>query len=283
MCGIVIPDMPRFSQRNGIRPLTKIFQRETVSKELRIYIWNILWKYYWNTDRLYDKRYINIIDQHIWSYYYVKPIDQIPCCGIDYIEYKVYEYVKNTIFNGKWWEVFDIVEFLLSRLPNDWAYSLVLQLNNVFELENSAYRIIDIKITEIVDKEEIDEIEKAIEGTTESVQDHLRRAIELLSDRKSPDYRNSIKESISAVEALLRELTGDGKVTLSAALKKLEASGVYIHPALRKGLVNIYGYTSDESGIRHALIEEGQNPDFADAKFMLVAATAFINYLRAKG
>ncbi|WP_293180156.1 hypothetical protein, partial [Oceanithermus sp.] len=75
--------MPRFSQRNGIRPLTKIFQRETVSKELRIYIWNILWKYYWNTDRLYDKRYINIIDQHIWSYYYVKPIDQIPCCGID--------------------------------------------------------------------------------------------------------------------------------------------------------------------------------------------------------
>jgi len=43
----------------------------------------------------------------------------------------------------------------------------------------------------------------------------------------------------------------------------------------------MYGYTSDEDGIRHAMLEE---PDvgFEDAKFMLVACSAFINYLKVK-
>ena len=40
-------------------------------------------------------------------------------------------------------------------------------------------------------------------------------------------------------------------------------------------------YTSDAAGIRHALLED-PNLDAEDAKFMLVACSAFINYLWAK-
>lgn len=42
-----------------------------------------------------------------------------------------------------------------------------------------------------------------------------------------------------------------------------------------------YGWTSDTPGIRHALMTE---PDLhvEDAKFMLVACSAFINYVIAK-
>ncbi|HEU4506960.1 MAG TPA: hypothetical protein VFR78_01890 [Pyrinomonadaceae bacterium] len=63
-----------------------------------------------------------------------------------------------------------------------------------------------------------------------------------------------VAESISAVESLCNLITG-GKDTLGDALKKVEAR-VAIHPALKKGFGNIYGYTSDANGIRHALLDE---------------------------
>jgi len=42
----------------------------------------------------------------------------------------------------------------------------------------------------------------------------LSRALELLSDRKQPDYRNSIKESISAVEATCQVFASKSRATL---------------------------------------------------------------------
>ncbi len=50
----------------------------------------------------------------------------------------------------------------------------------------------------------------------------LKRALELFSDRGSPDYRNSIKESISAVESFVIFTTGKDKGTLGQLTKKLE-------------------------------------------------------------
>jgi hypothetical protein len=105
---------------------------------------------------------------------------------------------------------------------------------------------------------------------------HLDTALARLADRSAPDYRNSIKESISAVEAVCQILTGDPKATLGQALKKLS-----IHSALEKGFSAIYGYTSDADGIRHALYEESIL-DADDAKFFLVSCSAFVNYLIAK-
>jgi hypothetical protein len=102
----------------------------------------------------------------------------------------------------------------------------------------------------------------------------------MLADRKAPDYRNSIKESISAVESLCNLITEDNKATLGKALKKLDDK-VALHRCLKNAFDSLYGYTSDADGIRHALLEES-NLEFEDAKFMLVACSAFINYLKAK-
>ena len=118
---------------------------------------------------------------------------------------------------------------------------------------------------------------------TTPVRVHLQSSVDLFSDRKNPDYRNSIKESISAVEAVCQIITGEEKATLGQALKKLEEKGIELHEALRKSFSNLYGYTSDADGIRHALLEES-TLDFDDAKFfMLVSCSAFVNYLAAKG
>src|SRR2546421_5002675 len=86
---------------------------------------------------------------------------------------------------------------------------------------------------------------------------HLDRALELLSDRVAPDFRNFIKESISAVEALSRLLTGDPKATLGKALESLEKSlKIELHHNLKDAFKNLYWYTSDAEGIRHGMLGE---------------------------
>lgn len=100
----------------------------------------------------------------------------------------------------------------------------------------------------------------------------------LLSDRENPDYENSIKESISAVEAMCNEIVGK-KSTLGEALKQLKKENK-IHPSLESAFEKLYGYTSDASGIRHAGQMDGKNSTFEEAKFMLVACSGFVNYLK---
>ncbi|MDM1551616.1 hypothetical protein [Empedobacter falsenii] len=109
----------------------------------------------------------------------------------------------------------------------------------------------------------------------------METAIELFSNKTNPDYRNSIKESISAVESICIIITEDPKVTLGQALKKLEEKGIIINKALKSGFSNLYGYTSEGDGIRHGLMEES-NLNQEDARYMLVTCSAFINYLIEK-
>jgi len=156
--------------------------------------------------------------------------------------------------------------------------------NAVLKREVSAYRLVGGRVTEITSEEEILEIEEAqgVASSSKPVADHLKRALELLADRATPDYRNSIKESISAVEAMCNLIASSSSATLAKALKELDQKRtVTMHPALRGAFEKLYGYTSDAEGIRHALLNES-NLDFEDAKFMLVSCSAFVNYLKAK-
>jgi hypothetical protein len=102
----------------------------------------------------------------------------------------------------------------------------------------------------------------------------------LLASRDAPDYRNSIKESISAVESLVAITLGTDKGTLGQLLKRLEDE-IGLHPALKTAFSNLYGYASDEGGIRHALLE-AERVEYEDAQFFLVVCSAFTNYVQSK-
>jgi hypothetical protein len=135
--------------------------------------------------------------------------------------------------------------------------------------------------TDITSEQEIEMLQQAIDASDfPAVSSHLKRALTLMSDKEHPDYRNSIKEYISAVESLAKTITGKPKATLGEALKILEVSGK-LHPALKSSFLNLYGYTSDEEGIRHAMLSE-PNLTAYDAKFFLLSCTSFINYLKSK-
>jgi hypothetical protein len=199
--------------------------------------------------------------------------------------------IKTRFFKLEWYEVYDFIEFHFTQyflLKIQYPYIYFLEdLNRVLEREFAGYRLIEGKIVPISNETEVAEINEALNlkknifgSKSNTVQFHLSEALSKLSDKKNPDYRNSIKESISAVESLCRQLTDT--TTLGDALKSLEKKGIVFNPQLKQAFEKLYAYTnSKESGIRHALIETPNLPTFHDAKFMLVSCSAFINYLNS--
>lgn len=188
-----------------------------------------------------------------------------------------------------WYKKLDLLEFAIQVLrechKRDGVFKSIVKafiemINSTFHRLDYAYRIVDDLVVEITDDQEISEIEEAMKQTS-SVNTHLSSALKHLSNRPTADYRNSIKESISAIEAMCREITGENN--LSDALKHLEKKGILIPRMLRNAFDKLYGYTNDKTtGIRHALIEDSETPGYDEAKFMLVTCSSFINYIHAK-
>ena len=267
-----------FSQRKGLEPVKSVLQVDSMGSDLRIGLWNVLSIVYW--DRRSDIHgELDQLLKNIWFSYFKRPIDtRGPYMNTDI------GIIRDYFFKCSWNEVYDFIEFIANNYPNEKTSGRFVDFcNAVLKQELSAYRFVGGVITQLTSEQEIAEIEEALEAKSpKPVTIHLKRALDLLADRTSPDYRNSIKESISAVEAVCCLVTGNPKATLGQALKAIERDGkVDLHPALKAAFDKLYGYMSDADGIRHALLDE-PNLDFEDAKFMLVSCSAFINYLRAK-
>ncbi|ARA75124.1 hypothetical protein B5S52_04155 [Pectobacterium brasiliense] len=279
--------MPSFSQRMGVRPIQKVIQRESIDNDLRISLWNALQITVWDKWLLdySSKSKVSSTVKRIWGHFFKLPIDKIP--DFHHINYipstgkDAHGIIRDSFFEMKWWELYDFLEFVVQNIQDDWCEALTKSCNYVLEKENAAYRLIKKEVVEITDGQEIDAVEGAIVNGSQSTKFHLQRALELLSDRKQPDYRNSIKESISAVESACNTISGEEKGTLGKSLKQIETS-IGLHPSLKNAFSSLYGYTSDSGGIRHALTDESEHPSFADAKFMLVACSAFCNFLWTK-
>ena len=209
-----------------------------------------------------------------WHFHYGEPMDQRPH---DY--YRAIQEVRNRYFRWEWNEVYEFIEFVARNHPPD---QFVEGCNRILEKELSAYRFVDYTLVPITTDQELEAVKNALElkDVLKPVRVHISAAVTLFADRKAPDYRNSIKESISAVEAVCNIIVGSS-TTVGKALKKLEDKGVPLHAALKSAFSSLYGYTSDADGIRHALLDES-TLDFDDAKFMLVSCSGFVNYLAAK-
>lgn len=274
--------MSQFSERYGYQRANPDFQRESVDRQLRTDLWNVLniavWRHWEESDyagRTDKTRRIDELIAKIWIAHLRLDYDALSPFR-PHSEFGSYLSLKNRFMVCQWYAVYDFLEFLVQNLDEIFnPRQLTVRVNQVLEKQNTAYRFVERNIMEITDDTEIRAIEEAISLPDSPIRGHLQRALELLSDRKAPDYRNSIKESISAVEAACRLVTGKHKATLADALKCLPN----LHPALDKSLQSLYGFTSDEYGIRHSLLDES-SLTYADAKFMLVSCSAFASYLR---
>lgn len=263
----------------GITPVKVELQTDSMDEELRTGLWNAFHMYFPRPLRMPDGRYNAPFFHAIWLNFFKVPVEQRPKSTPDDVEV-----IRKWYRHCKWYEVYEFLEFIVSvDTHGDWN-RFKEYCNEIMERELSGFRFIGDTIAPITNETELGSIEKAIDDTValglNGINQHIQSAISKLSDRKEPDYRNSIKESISAVEGVCQLISGKAKATLGDALKTVKEK-LSIHPALVEGFSSIYGYTSDEGGIRHAMQEDSKCA-FEDAEYMLVSCSAFVHYLLMK-
>lgn len=198
---------------------------------------------------------------------------------------EVYIPIQEVIADAEINEVLDVLWYI-----NDWIndnyYSpneLFSELfNHLFEAEYVGYRFVNGKIVAITDRCEIDEIEQACEIPYAGCKAHIEKAVGFLADREHKDYKNCIKESISAVESICCIIADKKNATLGDTLKILEGK-CNLKGQLKSAFEKLYAYTNnDKGGIRHAEGLFVSEVSFEEAKFMLVSCSAFVNYLIAE-
>ncbi len=270
-----------FSQRYGHQK-KKILSPQEMPDELRNRLWNIINLIINSCLNLGKERVI----EKIWDAFFKEDLDEIKFLFPFWVlSYKI----KPFFFSLEWYEVYDFIEFLIQKIKDihyptsSGKISLrevfINKINKIFEEEGVPYKIIGDYVTPFISEVEIKEIEKAlkIDDKYEPVKKHLSKAIELYSRRPNPDYQNSIKESISAVESLVMIITNGKSNKLSDLVEELN-----IHKALKEGIKKFYGWASDEGGIRHGEKPISSQIKQEDACFALVICSSIINYIISK-
>ena len=285
-----LKDMKLFSERYNYTKASDVIIREQITPEIQNAIcscYDKLYRFFRESMASFDDAYFHM-EKYLWTYF----LNQREG---NFQEGRTYHIVATKFLedkNNPWYRKLDLVEFTVKYLYSLGEYdkrrlsvynSFVKQLNFEFGRLNFAYRVVNTEIVEITSKEELAAVESAMHDSATNIKLHLNKALELYAQRPVGDYRNSIKESISAVEAFCREITGEN--SLGKALNKLKSKGLVIPPILKDAFEKLYAYTNQpDTGIRHALMDDDGTyaPASEEALFMLVSCSSFINYLNKK-
>lgn len=274
--------MSTFSERLGYK-IEKPIQFESVSDTLRNRIWNLFYLSDIQKGGLGGKR-VNkaLTGKPAIEDLILDKLGLILTLSTEVsLENKKLTMLQNHLLKCPWNEVYEFVEAHISSVDDEDREQRIQDYNVLFESEKSGYRFVNGELIPITNNEELAAIEEAGNTPFDSVDKHIKKASSLYSDISTPDYENSIKESICAVEAMCCIITENEKATLGEALKQLENKGIKLHKAFESSMRSLYGYTSDEGGIRHGSIDfTGASSE--DAKYMLITCSAFVNYLIEK-
>ena len=190
--------------------------------------------------------------------------------------------LKNLILKGSFNKILDFIEIIAN--DSEYGAKFATPIRESFERCVAAYYL-DVsrhpyRFSPRSNQAQGDATRKAmetiIEGGMAGAETHLRQAAEHINAQR---FADSVRDSIHAVESIARQIDPKSK-TLGPALNALEKAGLINHPALKGAFSKLYGYTSDEQGIRHALLEK-DSPDVGldEAMFMFGACASFAAYL----
>jgi hypothetical protein len=273
-----------FEQAEGVEPLPRQLRLKQLSKELRAKLWFVV-------HESLDEHAFRSVDAAGFrgGVIFREPWDEIfRVMHVDRDHNMIDDFKNDFRFllektrvvleTGDYVALFGWIQWVLRhpRCPPDLAENIDFVLKH----SRAAYRVVDGNtIIPIGSEAELATIEQAFADVASAEfhgsRAHLRKASEELT---TGHYADSIRESIHAVEATARVLS-PGATGLNSALDRLE-SKLKIHQKLKLGFVNLYGFSSDERGIRHPLIDDGTaKVDETDALFMIGACAAFVSYL----
>ena len=273
-----------FSQAQGYEELPGPLKLEELSNSVRTQIWNLLYFFLENsTQDGMPGRYLT----GAWE----KILRKMHCFfddlalddwrnGLNRNRTELRGHIEHDSFN----RVFDRLQFIMR--DRNCPLQFIHDLKRVFETCGLAYTI------DSGPPPTIFPVTTSVEGTAliESLQtlrqagllastSHLQSAAQSISQR---DWAGGVRESIHAVESVARKIDPQASRTLGPALESIERQGA-LHATLKKAFSTLYGYTSSQQGIRHALLDR-ESPDVGldEAVFMLGACASFASYLWRK-
>lgn len=173
--------------------------------------------------------------------------------------------LESWFFEAECSKVLDFIEFILPVIQqkDDRFDEVILFCNYAMETEEAGYHIINNKVVRVLTDRELQEIQQAVQGIAEEpVSKHFSKAIELLGNRKTSNYREAVLEAIAAVDYVM-ELFPPQRVTGESLLP------IISNP---NGLVSF----------KYALTEGGMTVSFDKARYWIVACASAINLLKEK-
>jgi hypothetical protein len=260
-----------FEQAEGAEPLPSQLKLKDISSELRARLWRVFYGLFPQSQYLGGTFEELFYDWHVTHQF--KADDDFS----DQTKRWINE-VKLIFTYGDYIRIFGFIQWVL-RHPNK-PTMLEIPVEAALRASRAAYAVIDgDTIIPIGSDAERETLEHAFADLAASefhgARAHLRNAG---SELTAGEYGPSIRESIHAVEAVARVLEPSARA-LAPALAKLEGK-VRVHHNLHVGFCQLYNFTSDEKGIRHALLDEREaKVDETDALYMLGSCAAFVSYL----
>ena len=293
-------EQPPFSIRVGARSLP-VLQLDDMPESLRTALWNTIAPWY-----LAHATYSNEVERRlVWMFRFPAtnwPVDETSNVNAASNRLKKWFFSRT---ESTWHEIYDFVEAIPHMVwyglyttnpevlrrdnPQGFAYGVrlidtyVSDLNRALTQQGAPYQYRDGRLLPFTNEHELAEISIALTQLPfADARKHIESAAQLLAARPEPDYRNSIKESISAVETVLWEITGQKGQKFEVLVKEFAKEHYAdMHEALRLAIVKLYGWASDESGVRHG-ISGDVNVSLPDARLALVTCSAIVNFLAAK-
>ena len=275
-----------FSQAEGYEEIPEPLKLEELSSTARTQIWNLLYVDLDESSKsspVYYKKYI--------AGYWAKILKNVHCSfdnlavddwqtDFEAHRTKIRRHIESDPFN----RVFDRLQFIIR--DKSCSLQFIRGLKRVFEQCSLAYTIDENRpptIFAVATPEEgtalIESLQTLRKAGLEGSSSHLRNAAQNINQR---DWAGGVRESIHAVESVARKIDPKASRTLTPALKSIESQGA-LHSSLKEAFIKLYWYTSDQKGIRHALLDSPQAKVGAEeAVFMLGACASFASYLWRK-
>lgn len=273
-----------FSQAQGYEELPGPLKLEQLPPSARTSIWNVFYRFINATKQ--KPRWTEYVGGVWWEVLQAKHVyhDNLPLDewdgSLENQRHQLRHSVEKLPFN----KVFDLIQFVIRypKCPSEF----IVMMKEVFASSRLAYTIDESPpptIIPAVTKAEGDATIESLQTLRAAGLDgsaaHLRNAAECINGN---DWAGSIRESINAVESVARQLDPKASKELGPALASLEKHEA-LHPALKGAFTKLYGYTSDEQGVRHALLDQSSaNVGMDEAVFMLGACASFASYLWRK-
>lgn len=272
-----------FRQAEGLEPLPERLKLKQLSRGLRAALFSACFT---SIQKSSDEMYREYLEPPWKQISYDIHVDYLAKPADEWQSYTkiIVQFAKEIILKRDYADVFDFLQYILRHSDTPRPFKHVIA--RALETHRAAYSVIldggPPTIMPTASEEEAETLQQAFADLRSveyaGAREHLRKAGEELNSGR---YAESVRESIHAVESVARAITGLPKPVLPDAMKKI-VERHEIHPALYQGLDKLYGWTSDEKGVRHALNSEAAKVDIPEAQFMLGACAAFVSYLIGK-